>query len=167
MKSGSKLLSKPLSHVEHWWRHVENGWRELSHLASRAMTPFSADKKAGQESRAPEVYSVGWSLLPAEVLEGDKDIVVNVEAPGLDKQHIDIELVQQRLHIRGEKSAEKESRDKNVHIIERAYGSFERVVALPMVVDGSKATATYKRGVISVSFPKPAPAVKRKGIAVH
>jgi HSP20 family protein len=52
---------------------------------------------------------------------------------------------------RGKRTEEKEER---YHRVERAYGAFLRSVRLPMAVDGSKVTATYKNGVLVVTLPK-------------
>ena len=40
--------------------------------------------------------------------------------------------------------------------MERSYGSFSRSLTLPFAADPSKAKATFKNGVLSISLPKPA-----------
>ena len=49
--------------------------------------------------------------------------------------------------------------------IERAYGSFARSVRLPVGVDGSKVTATFKNGLLTVTLPK-TPAAKGATIPI-
>ncbi len=45
-----------------------------------------------------------------------------------------------------------------MHMMECAYGMFERVVSLPVEVDGSRASASYRSGVLCgvlyVALPK-------------
>jgi HSP20 family protein len=65
------------------------------------------------------------------------------------------------LTIKGEKKAEKEEKKKDFHLVERSYGSFARSLTLPFAADPSKAKATFKNGVLSISLPKP-PEVKTK-----
>jgi HSP20 family protein len=58
------------------------------------------------------------------------------------------------LIVRGEKRMQREREDGNYHIVECAYGSFERAIPLPAEVDANKAKADYKRGVLKVELPK-------------
>ncbi|HFD81065.1 MAG TPA: Hsp20/alpha crystallin family protein, partial [Gammaproteobacteria bacterium] len=48
------------------------------------------------------------------------------------------------------------------HVIECAYGSFERAIPLPAEVDEQGARARYRRGVLTVRLPKKAGARKRR-----
>jgi HSP20 family protein len=102
-----------------------------------------------------------------DVRESDKDIRVWVDLPGLSEDDIDVELTDDGLTIRGEKKSEQEERGEGVHRVERSYGSFERFVALPTAVEGEKATAEFKNGVLTITLPKP-PEVeaKRKKIEI-
>jgi len=47
-----------------------------------------------------------------------------------------------------------ETKDAMIVTAERRYGTFLRSVRLPMAVDGSKITATFKNGVLVVTLPK-------------
>jgi HSP20 family protein len=59
------------------------------------------------------------------------------------------------LTIKGERKFENETKDKNFHRVERRYGSFSRSFALPEDVDQEKISATYNKGVLEVTVPKP------------
>jgi Hsp20/alpha crystallin family len=50
--------------------------------------------------------------------------------------------------------------------LERSYGAFRRTFALPSEVDGDKGTATFKKGLLTVTLPKTAQAATAKKIAV-
>ena len=62
------------------------------------------------------------------------------------------------LTLKGEKHYEKEEKDKNRYLSERAYGSFQRSFALPESVDRDKITADLSRGVLTIILPKTAEA---------
>ena len=62
--------------------------------------------------------------------------------------------------IKGEKQEEKEQKDKNYHVTERAYGSFHRAFALPEGVSRDKIAADLSKGVLTVTLPKTAEAQK-------
>ena len=89
-----------------------------------------------------------------DVKEGDKDVVVKAELPGLEEKDIEVLLADDALTIKGEKKEEKEDKGKNYYHMERTYGSFHRVIPLPVEVDTRKVEATFKNGVLSVVLPK-------------
>lgn len=89
-----------------------------------------------------------------DVSETDEAIEVAIELPGLDEKDVEVSLTDDVLTIRGEKKHESEDRRKGVYISERSWGSFYRMVPLPPGVDADKATADFKRGVLTVTLPK-------------
>ncbi len=101
-----------------------------------------------------------------DMVEGDKEIKVSAELPGMDEKDIDISLSHDVLTIRGEKKEEEEYRGKNYYRMERSYGSFQRSIPLPCEVDDDKAEAIFKRGVLTITLPKAAEAQSRKKITV-
>lgn len=96
-----------------------------------------------------------------DVSETDKKVEVTVELPGVDERDIDISLSDDILTIKGEKRSETEKSEKDYHLIERSYGSFERVTRLPCEVDANKVKADFKQGVLKISLPK-SPSAKAK-----
>ena len=106
------------------------------------------------------------NLLPSiDVTETDKEIVITAELPGLERKDVDVTLEDGILTIRGEKKIEaeqKEDKSKNVHVAERAYGIFYRMLELPPGVDPSTVQATMSKGVLKVTIPKPARSETKK-----
>jgi HSP20 family protein len=92
-------------------------------------------------------------------------MVVKAEVPGLDPKDIQISLQEQYLTIKGEKSREIVDKEERYHRVERAYGSFARSIRLPVAVDGSKVTAAFKNGLLTVTLPK-TPAAKGTTIPI-
>ena len=154
MRTGNTFLTKPIKQIENWWHHVGEGWWELRHMASRAMTPFTHSSVSDSNGTGEGTHSVRWSLVPLELQEDKTDLVIHLEIPGLNKQDISVEVLHQQLRIRGEKTVEHESSARQIHVVERAYGRFERIVPLPVAVEASQAKASYKRGVLTVVLPK-------------
>ena len=133
--------------LENAWNSAVDGWRRLTERASNALTKFNLPGMRGREEEQgiaeAQQRSVGWGLLAAEVFDDDSRVVVRIEAPGMDKENFDIRVIDNYLVIRGQKKVERESTRGNYHIVECAYGSFERAVPLPCPVEQDKATATY------------------------
>ena len=76
----------------------------------------------------------------------------------VESKDIAIALQEQLLTIKGEKKQEKEEKDERHHRMERSYGAFTRSIRLPVGVDGSKVTAVFKNGLLTVTLPKTAAA---------
>ena len=117
------------------------------------------------EGDFPELPVFGeWT--PVLDLADTKDaLVVKAEIPGMDPKDIQLSLQDQMLTIKGEKRQEKEEKDEHYYRSERSYGAFTRAVRLPVTVDGSKVTATFKNGLLTVTLPK-APAAKGSAIPI-
>jgi HSP20 family protein len=107
----------------------------------------------------------GGSWVPAvNVEERADELVLTAEVPGMSREDIDIEIENNILTIRGEKSHEHEQGDdeKRYHVWERSYGSFQRSFTLPRTVRGDDIKAEYRDGVLTVRMPKSAEAKSRK-----
>ena len=74
--------------------------------------------------------------------------------PGMEKDDCRIMIEGNLLCLSGEKRLERETSDSTYHVMERAYGAFQRTIPLPRNVDASKAEASCKNGVLSIRLPK-------------
>lgn len=102
-----------------------------------------------------------WQVAPAmDLVEKDDAYEITAELPGLDDKHVEIKLSNHTLTIKGEKSEEKEDRQKDYYLSERRYGSFQRSFQLPDGVDSDKIEASFTKGVLTVKLPKTAAAKK-------
>ena len=95
-----------------------------------------------------------------DVKESDKELRVSAELPGMEEKDIEVSLNRDSLTIKGEKKEEKEDTGKDYYRMERAYGSFSRTIPLPTEVDQDKVKAEFKKGVLTVTIPKTAKAIK-------
>jgi HSP20 family protein len=91
---------------------------------------------------------------------------VRCDLPGVDKKDLDISIASNVLTIKGEKSAEKESKNRKYYRRESWTGSFQRSISLPAGVDPEKIGAEMKNGVLTVTLPKK-DEVKPKQIAIN
>src|SRR6266511_4389700 len=73
-----------------------------------------------------------------DMAETDKAFEVTAELPGAKPEDIDISLSDGVLTVKGEKKTEKEDKQKNYHMMERAYGAFQRSFRLSAEVDRDK-----------------------------
>lgn len=136
------------------WGNLSDGWRELLSRSSNALTHFVRSKNDELAMNDEIATFPRWSLLAGEVEETGKEILVRIELPGMDKEDCHISIEGNMLYVSGEKRYERETHDSTYHLMERAYGSFQRAIPLPRNVDTDKAEAHYKNGVLTVRLPK-------------
>ncbi|MFW6076616.1 MAG: Hsp20/alpha crystallin family protein [Hyphomicrobiales bacterium] len=90
----------------------------------------------------------------ADVAETDNEVEVSIELPGIAEKDIDVSVANDVLTIRGEKKNGREEKRQGYYLAERSYGAFHRAIALPPGVDGDKAKAEFKQGILTVTLPK-------------
>jgi HSP20 family protein len=89
----------------------------------------------------------------------DKEYRITVEMPGVEESDIRLELSPDgALSIQGEKRIEREEKGHDLYRVERSYGSFQRVLALPEDADRDSINATFKNGVLTVNVSRKATA---------
>jgi HSP20 family protein len=131
-------------------------WQELDHLTSRLNQVFGSDMPTPAN---------GGSWLPAvNVEESGDELLLTAEVPGMTAEDIDIELENNILTIRGEKSFERTEGedDRRYHVWERRYGSFQRSFTLPRTVRPEEIKADHKDGILTIRMPKAPEAKSRK-----
>ncbi len=144
------------------WKWLAEGWRHISARAANALTYFSPSK-GGEESGV-----MRWGLMALDVREAENDFIVELEAPGLEKDDFDITVEDNRLIVTGTKRYEKERKEGSMRITERAFGSFQRVIPMSERVTAEGAEASYKRGVLTLKVPKAVPpSAKKISVAVR
>lgn len=140
------------------WGSLTEGWQQLRDRAAQAVTRFTPVRRStGLETAEDQIAinSSRWGLLAAELQETDKEIIVRLEAPGMEKDQFHIHVSEGRyLGIHGEKQVQREERYGHYHIMECAYGRFERSLLLPADVDDSRAQASYRNGILRIALPK-------------
>lgn len=137
-------------------------FREFATLQDRMNRLFR--ETYGENGREESITTS--SFAPAvDVYEDEHKVTLKVEVPGIDEKDIDIRLENNTLTVHGERKIEKEEKEENYRRVERQYGSFTRTFTLPPTVDSEHVSATYEKGVLSISLPKKAEA-KPKQIKV-
>lgn len=101
-------------------------------------------------------------------MEDDKNIVAEVQAPGFDKDDIDVHVRDGILEIRGEKHEKEEDKKdkKRSYVIRESNASFYRSIALPKGADADHVDAHFENGILRVTVPlKELPTPKKVAIS--
>jgi len=128
--------------------------REIDRLFDEAFRGFGM----------PSLFGEGFSSLDKNALlrpqvdisADDNQYTVTVEVPGVERDDVELELSKDSLIIKGEKKQEKEDKDKQYYRVERSYGQFQRVLALPEDAIQDEIAASFKDGVLTVTIPRKA-----------
>ena len=104
--------------------------------------------------------------MAADVFDDEDKVIVRIEAPGMRREDFNVELHGQLLTVSGEKQFDKEVSSGRHSVVQCAYGSFRRDVALPVSVKPDKTKASYRDGVLRIELPK-ADSARARPIAVN
>jgi len=102
---------------------------------------------------AEELRLATWAPR-VDIVEDDKEYLINVELPGVKKNEIKVSVKDRVLSISGERKSEKEEKGRKYHRTERTYGAFVRSFTLPEDASGEKLKADFEDGILKVQIPK-------------
>ncbi len=128
---------------------------EMDALFDRIMgggAPGAFMRLWGRPSRFPDMM---WAP-DVDVFEREGKVIVRADLPGVKKDDISVEVVENALVIRGSRKEEKEVKKENYYRSERFEGEFSRAIRVPEGVDTNTIEATYQDGVLEVTIPCPA-----------
>lgn len=89
---------------------------------------------------------------PMNVFKRDNDYIALFEIPGVHKDQLDLQVLENKLRIKGTKNP-LYGENVSVHRIERKTGSFDRTITLPVKIDPDKVRAEYQDGILAVFMP--------------
>jgi len=93
---------------------------------------------------------------PADVLVDDDGVTVYMDVPGVSRDHLDVELENDMLTVRGERPYPYgDDGDRGGRHIERGFGRFERSLRVPRGLDPDAIEASLTDGVLTLRIPKP------------
>jgi len=141
----------------HAWASVSEGWRELRARAGGALTRFRHEGPGapGAAGSTGGFDPAAWGLLAADLLLEDDRVVVRLEAPGLAREDLRIDVDADRLVVSGEKRVDRDVGTGQYRLVQCAYGRFRRDMPLPVPVDAARASASYRDGVLRIELPRP------------
>jgi HSP20 family protein len=123
-------------------RKVENGWLDMDSLFENFFN----------DSVFPAFYSNSGQM-KVDIKEKEKEYVVEAELPGINKEDIKLELVDNNLTIAVERNEQVNEERENYIRKERRQCSMARSFYVENV-DNEKVDAKFENGVLSVILPK-------------
>ena len=118
----------------------------MNRLFDQALSRTRTDEEEGLTAST-------W--VPAiDIIETADSIVMRAELPGVNRENIDIQVRDNTLTLKGERTFERDVKDENYLRIERSYGAFQRAFNLPTVIQQDKIKAVFRDGVLEMTIPK-------------
>ena len=77
-------------------------------------------------------------------------VMLRLDMPGVDKEHVDIRIEDDQLIVHGSRSAESE--DRTYVLRERRRGDFHQVFTLDQTIDREKIDASMDKGVLTLTL---------------
>jgi len=110
----------------------------------------------------PEAMSRIEAKMPAvDLIDRNDQLVVRAEIPGVKKEDIDISVAGNMVTLRARTQHEEQKEEGEYYRREISRGELSRTLTLPTDVDGTKAKASFKDGVLELTLPKLEPTQRR------
>lgn len=131
-------IMKPLTEMRD---QMERLFHEMEEFQLPSMTEFR------------ERHHRAW-LPSVDLFETDRNYELKMEVPGIKPEHLDVQILEDSVVVRGQTREEKVEDKKDIYRRECHYGSFYRRVPLPGTVKTEGAKAELKNGILDLVLPK-------------
>lgn len=137
------------------WQEINSLQRQFNRMFDDVITPASATE-FGNFSKVPA----------AELTENEDNLVLKLEVPGMKPAELNIEATAKSISVSGDRKSEVTSEEEGKTRTEFRYGSFQRVIPLPVKIQNTEVKAEYQDGILHLTLPK-AEAEKNKVVKVN
>ena len=100
----------------------------------------------------PIAFSEGGWVPAVDIYEGPDAIYVVVEAAGVDTDSLRLTFEGQFLHLSGKRHSPVSLGKRRFYQMEIEYGSFERIVRIPVTINLEQIEAQYENGLLIVEM---------------
>jgi HSP20 family protein len=140
---------------------TETGTKYLGELSFEMASRFGeAPEQPSRQWQQPrgEAEDAKGIALPSDIYEQERELVVQVEVPGLSVEDLDVRLERNDLIVSGERPAMFARGGATPYMIERRHGHFVRAYPLPETVEAKITNVEVRNGVLEVILRKAAAA---------
>ncbi len=108
----------------------------------------------------------GLSIPRGDFYRKDGKVYVEFELPGIDPSKVELNVYEDRLTLKAEKSDEKTVDENDYFRSERYYGTVSRSIQFPSDVDPESARANFKNGVLTIDIKEKAQTERMKKVEI-
>ena len=125
------------------WSEMDSVQRQINRMFNEVLAPANSIE-FGNYSKYPA----------AELKETEDALVLKLEVPGINVNELEIEATAKSISIKGDRKSTITEEEANKTLSEFRYGSFQRVIPLPVQIQNTKVAAEYKDGILVLTLPK-------------
>jgi HSP20 family protein len=132
-----------------------NPLREMEDMQRRMSSLFdlNSSRRGNLTTEDENITVPEWAPL-VDIAEDDKEYLIKVEIPEVQKEDVRVTVENGTLTIAGERKSERDEKGRKFHRVERYYGRFERSFSLPDDAESDQVKAEFKDGVLRVHLAK-------------
>ena len=134
--------------LTHW-----NPFREMEEIQRRMSSLLDQNRRGSLTAEEENITVPEWAPL-VDVMEDDKEYLIKVELPEVQKKDVKVTVENGTLTISGERKSETEEKGRKFHRVERYYGRFERNFSVPDDAEAKDVKAEFKDGMLRVHLTK-------------
>lgn len=133
------------------WKKMRKAERKFDRLFGNIGT-LGLRKRLESADGKLENYRKAW----ANFYETEREFVINVEIPGVEKENIKLDITDSGIEIRAEKKQLKKEvdKEKGIYNFSKSYAGFARVIDLPEEADLDKVDAIYRNGILTIKVAR-------------
>ncbi|KZX14991.1 acid shock protein [Methanobrevibacter cuticularis] len=148
-------------------KHMEKGKNVAGKMANdfgKTMDDILVNLKSFQkdfDSKISEYREITPSKIDLDLIDGGENLYVKADLPGVNKEDIDVEIVEQELTIIGlfgdgnQKEDSACNKENCEFLIKgRKYGPARRSIRLPTKIKENECKAEFSNGVLLLELPK-------------
>lgn len=124
------------------WSEMNSLQKQLNRMLDDVLVPTNV-ADFGNFSQVPA----------AELTETKEALILKLELLGIKVADLNIEATAKSVSISGERKFEVKSEGEKTRS-EFRYGSFQRVIPLPLQIQNTQVKADYKNGILYLTLPK-------------
>jgi HSP20 family protein len=121
------------------------GLQDLESQLDRIFRGVNAPTRSGSGTWVPAV----------DVYETNEAYLLQADLPGLTKEDIEVQVIEDQISIRGTRKRVVQPEQKGYQHFERPEGRFERSFRVKGGIDAARVEARFEHGVLTVTLPKP------------
>jgi HSP20 family protein len=146
------------------WSEGMNPFYSLQRELDRIFADFF---EMGVHPKGDVIGEWSGTFIPKlDMKESDTTLDLSLELPGLDEKDVEVFITGDSLIIKGEKNQKRED-FQNYHLVERSYGSFKRIISLPLNSEIGDVEAKFDKGVLNITVPKRKSKLETKKISIR
>ncbi len=145
------------------WKDFDDMLVDMEHRFTEMMNRLEPERSISIPRFPGRVMPALRGEFSVDVREHEDEVIVIADLPGVEKEDIQVSLVDPRtLEILSKRGRESEEHaEGGYYVRERLFGSMRRRIALPEETTDRMAQATFKNGVLEIRLRKKGQAIEK------